>query len=77
MPAVLLEAGSIINRDEELRMGKPEQQKLISAGVTDAVASFCKGRQPRTPPVLATPAGQGSKQATGPATAASGRVKQR
>lgn len=77
MPAVLLEAGSIINRDEELRMGKPEQQKLISAGVTDAVASFCKGRQPRTPPVLATRAGQGSKQATGPATAASGRVKQR
>src|SRR5262245_3391300 len=77
MPAVLLEAGSIINRDEELRMGRPEQQKLISAGVTDAVASFCKGRQPRIPPVVATRASQGSKQASGPAPASSGKVKQR
>ena len=45
-------------------MGSPEHQALISAAVTDAVGSFCKGRQPRTPPVVATRAGQGSKQAT-------------
>ena len=42
MPAVLLEARSIINRDEELRMGSPEHQAKISAAVTEAVGSFCK-----------------------------------
>jgi N-acetylmuramoyl-L-alanine amidase len=48
MPAVLLEAGSIINRDEELLLGTVERQSLISAGVLEAVESFCKERQPRT-----------------------------
>ncbi|MGA7082552.1 MAG: N-acetylmuramoyl-L-alanine amidase, partial [Pseudolabrys sp.] len=41
MPAVLLEAGSIANRDEELVMTSPERQQLISAAVVDAVDSFC------------------------------------
>ena len=41
MPAVLLEAGSIANRDEELEMASPERQQLISAAVADAVDSFC------------------------------------
>ncbi|HZP71415.1 MAG TPA: N-acetylmuramoyl-L-alanine amidase [Pseudolabrys sp.] len=41
MPAVLLEAGSIANRDEELEMASPERQQLISAAVVDAVDSFC------------------------------------
>jgi N-acetylmuramoyl-L-alanine amidase len=41
MPAVLLEAGSIVNRDEELVMASPERQQLISAAVVDAVNSFC------------------------------------
>jgi N-acetylmuramoyl-L-alanine amidase len=41
MPAVLLEAGSIVNRDEELAMASPERQQLISAAVVDAVDSFC------------------------------------
>ena len=41
MPAVLLEAGSIANRDEELEMASPERQQLISAAVVDAVNSFC------------------------------------
>src|SRR5258708_9149623 len=49
MPAVLLEAGSIINRDEELRMSSPERQAAISAPVTDAVESFCPVRKPRQP----------------------------
>jgi hypothetical protein len=74
----LLEAGSIINRDEELRMGSAEHQKLISAAVTDAVTSFCKGRQPRTPPAVATRPRDGTKQAAGPAATSPGRtVKQR
>jgi N-acetylmuramoyl-L-alanine amidase len=41
MPAVLFEAGSIVNRDEELVMASPERQHLISAAVVDAVNSFC------------------------------------
>jgi N-acetylmuramoyl-L-alanine amidase len=41
MPAVLLEAGSIANRAEELEMASPERQQLISAAVADAVDSFC------------------------------------
>jgi N-acetylmuramoyl-L-alanine amidase len=47
MPAVLLEAGSIINRDEELVMNSPERQALVGAAVTDAVESFCAVRRPR------------------------------
>jgi len=44
MPAVLLEAGSIINRDEELLMASPEHRALITAAVTDAVEAFCAAR---------------------------------
>jgi N-acetylmuramoyl-L-alanine amidase len=44
MPAVLLEAGSIINRDEELAMTSPERQAMIASGVTAAVKEFCDPR---------------------------------
>ena len=44
MPAVLLEAGSIINRDEELKMDSPERRDIISSGVTTAVKEFCDPR---------------------------------
>jgi N-acetylmuramoyl-L-alanine amidase len=47
MPAVLLEAGSIINREEELKMDSPERQDLISSGVTAAVKEFCESRSAR------------------------------
>jgi N-acetylmuramoyl-L-alanine amidase len=47
MPAVLLEAGSIINRDEELLSASPERQKLIAAAVTAAVDEFCASRLPK------------------------------
>jgi N-acetylmuramoyl-L-alanine amidase len=49
MPAVLLEAGSIINRDEELLLAAPERQVLISAAVVDAVKAFCTARAERSP----------------------------
>jgi N-acetylmuramoyl-L-alanine amidase len=42
MPAVLLEAGSIINRDEELKMGSPERQDIIGNAVVAAVKDFCE-----------------------------------
>jgi N-acetylmuramoyl-L-alanine amidase len=44
MPAVLLEAGSIINRDEELKMDSAERRDIISSGVTAAVKEFCDPR---------------------------------
>jgi N-acetylmuramoyl-L-alanine amidase len=51
MPAVLLEAGSIINRDEEVAMSLPERRALISAAVTSAVEMFCDARAVRPEPV--------------------------
>lgn len=45
MPAVLLEAGSIVNRQEELEMATPERRSLISNAVTAAVEEFCAARQ--------------------------------
>jgi N-acetylmuramoyl-L-alanine amidase len=50
MPAVLLEAGSIINRDEELVMASPERQALVSAAVVDAVKAFCAARAEQSRP---------------------------
>jgi N-acetylmuramoyl-L-alanine amidase len=64
MPAVLLEAGSIINRDEELELAKPERQGLISAAVTAAVKEFCTARAQRAKPP--PPAAQPNATATTP-----------
>jgi N-acetylmuramoyl-L-alanine amidase len=41
MAAVLLEAGSIINRDEELKMSSPERQDMVTSAVVAAVQAFC------------------------------------
>jgi len=49
MPAVLLEAGSIVNRQEELELGTPERRLALANAVADAVADFCAARaQPAT-----------------------------
>jgi N-acetylmuramoyl-L-alanine amidase len=40
-PAVLLEAGSIINRDEEMEMNSPERRETIVAAVAAAMKQFC------------------------------------
>ncbi|ARQ02382.1 N-acetylmuramoyl-L-alanine amidase family protein [Pseudorhodoplanes sinuspersici] len=47
-PAVLLEAASIVNRDEELLMGKEEHQLQIAGAVTEAVDKFCAQNMTRT-----------------------------
>ncbi len=44
-PAVLLEAGSIINRDEEMAMNSPERQEMIGKAVTVAAKEFCGERE--------------------------------
>jgi N-acetylmuramoyl-L-alanine amidase len=54
MPAVLLEAGSIINRDEELAMASPERQAKIAAATAAAVAEFCAARAAEPPSTTAT-----------------------
>lgn len=45
MPAVLLEAGMIVNRDDELVLASPERQALVAAAVTDAVGQFCNWKE--------------------------------
>ena len=70
MPAVLLEAGSIINRNEELVMSSPERQSLIATAVTDAVDGFCAVRKPRGPDRAARPPVAADKQTLSPNTAA-------
>lgn len=44
MPAVLLEAGSIVNRQEELQLASPERRTLTSAAIVAAVEDFCAAR---------------------------------
>jgi N-acetylmuramoyl-L-alanine amidase len=44
MPAVLLEAGSIVNRQEELQLATPERRALTSAAIVAAVDEFCGSR---------------------------------
>jgi N-acetylmuramoyl-L-alanine amidase len=44
MAAVLLEAGSIINRDEEVHMGSQERRDIISSGVASAMKEYCEPR---------------------------------
>ena len=70
MPAVLLEAGSIINRNEELVMSSPERQSLIATAVTDAVDGFCAFRKSRSPDRAARPPASADKQTLSPNTAA-------
>lgn len=49
MPAVLLEAGSIVNRDEELLLATPERQRLVAGAVVEAVDAFCAARSKARP----------------------------
>jgi N-acetylmuramoyl-L-alanine amidase len=52
MPAVLLEAGSIVNRQEELELGTPERRSRTSAAIVAAVEDFCAARaHPASAPV--------------------------
>lgn len=44
MPAVLLEAGSIVNRQEELQLATPERRAVTSAAIVAAVDEFCASR---------------------------------
>ncbi len=55
MPAVLLEAGSIVNRAEELQLASPERRTLTSAAIVAAVEDFCAARAKPVEAKTATP----------------------
>jgi N-acetylmuramoyl-L-alanine amidase len=57
MPALLMEAGSIVNRKEELELGTPERRAATSAAVVTAVEQFCAARaHPKIEPPVKHPA---------------------
>jgi N-acetylmuramoyl-L-alanine amidase len=47
MPALLLEAGVLINRDEELTVATDGYRRTVAAAVTAAAGEFCLSRAPR------------------------------
>lgn len=49
MPAVLLEAGSIVNRADEVTVATPERQRVVAGAVVAAVETFCASLPPRRP----------------------------
>jgi NAD(P)H-dependent FMN reductase len=54
MPAALLEAGSIVNRGEELLLATPEHEAIMAGAVVEAVDAFCTARaKPGGGPVVA------------------------
>src|SRR6516165_4808723 len=55
MPSLLLEAGSIVNRQEELELATPER-RTTAAAIAAAVAKFCAARA-RSPVVKAAVSG--------------------
>ena len=46
MPAVLFEAGLIVNRHEETLLRSARYQTRMIAAITDAIVDFCAGAQP-------------------------------
>jgi N-acetylmuramoyl-L-alanine amidase len=57
MPALLMEAGSIVNRQEELELASPERRAATSAAVVTAVEEFCAAREhPKVEQMVKQPA---------------------
>jgi len=70
MPAVLLEAGSIVNRQEELELATPERRLAIAKAVTAAVTDFCAARSPAAVRQVKGPATTGASEPAKPASLA-------
>ena len=49
VPAVLFEAGLIINRKDELVLGTPERRSLLAKAITNAAADYCTAHQTSPP----------------------------
>jgi N-acetylmuramoyl-L-alanine amidase len=50
VPAVLFEAGLIINRKEELILNTPERRTLLAKAITSAALEYCRAHQGPTAP---------------------------
>src|SRR5262249_59309251 len=48
MPAVLFEAGMIVNRAEQQLLLSPARRATVAKAVAEAVERFCAGRVPQT-----------------------------
>jgi len=70
MPAVLLEAGSIVNRQEELELGSPERRLAIAKAVVAAVTDFCAARSPAAVRQVKAPASTAASERAKPASLA-------
>ena len=70
MPAVLLEAGSIVNRQEELELGTPERRLGIAKAVVAAVTDFCAARLPAAVRQVKAPASTAASERAKPASLA-------
>jgi N-acetylmuramoyl-L-alanine amidase len=55
MAAVLLEAGSIVNRNEELELATSERRAVVGAATVAAVEQFCAARAEKKPDQPAAP----------------------
>lgn len=54
-PALLFEAGMIVNRNDELVLASDDRRSLVATAMTDAVEQFCRARANRKPePVAGT-----------------------
>jgi N-acetylmuramoyl-L-alanine amidase len=49
MPAVLFEAGLIINRRDELVLSTPERKTVLATAIANAVLDYCKANQAKAP----------------------------
>jgi N-acetylmuramoyl-L-alanine amidase len=56
MPAVLLEAGSIINRDQEVELSTSERRDMISSAVVAAVEAYCESHAQQREMIARAPA---------------------
>src|SRR5262249_28543813 len=59
MPAVLLEAGMIVNRTDAVTLADPERQAVIASAAVEAVDAFCAQRGHRPPLVARAPSENG------------------
>jgi len=73
MPAVLLESGSIINRDEEVVMASDAHKDKVATAVSGAVSEFCETRG-AMPPQVAKPEPATRDRAAKPARVAQPRI---
>jgi len=55
VPSVLLEAGSIINREEEWKLHLPKYRAPILAAIAQALESYCRLKPPEASAVAAMP----------------------